>query len=72
MPYFCFRPDVCEVQRTKSVFQLCEGLRTPATTALPHAPTAGVGKPPMDEIARGGQPGAVLSTQPELAGADLE
>src|SRR5262249_61788923 len=33
----------------------CEGLRTPATTTFPRAPTAGVGKAPMDEIARGGR-----------------
>jgi len=33
----------------------CQGLRTPATTTLPRAPTAGVGKAPMDEIARGGR-----------------
>jgi hypothetical protein len=32
-----------------------QGLRTPATTTLPRTPTAGVGKAPMDEIARGGR-----------------
>ena len=32
----------------------CEGFRTPARRPYPHAPTAGVRKAPMDEIARGG------------------
>jgi hypothetical protein len=32
----------------------CEGFRTPARQPYPHAPTAGVRKAPMDEIARGG------------------
>jgi hypothetical protein len=35
---------------------LCAGLRTPATATLPHAPTAGVGNWPRDEIAEGGAP----------------
>src|ERR1700683_2137930 len=34
----------------------CAGLRTPATATLPHAPTAGVGNWPRDEIAEGGAP----------------
>src|SRR5882672_7805823 len=34
--------------------RLCEGFRTPARRPYPHAPTAGVRKAPMDEIARGG------------------
>src|SRR4051812_30020389 len=33
----------------------CEGFRTPARRPYPHAPTAGVRKAPMDEIARGGR-----------------
>src|SRR5271169_422431 len=36
--------------------RFCAGLRTPATATLPHAPTAGVGNWPRDEIAEGGAP----------------
>ena len=33
----------------------CAGLRTPATATHRHAPTAGVGNWPRDEIAGGGR-----------------
>src|SRR2546426_4957652 len=34
--------------------RFCEGFRTPVRRPYPHAPTAGVRKAPMDEIARSG------------------
>ena len=38
----------------RALGQLREGFRTPARRPYPYAPTAGVRKAPMDEIARGG------------------
>src|SRR5260221_6864943 len=44
------------VDSTSADVGSCAGVRTPATTTLPHAPTAGVGNWPRDEIAEGGAP----------------
>jgi len=47
--------DTSRTWRAQLIRAAGEGLRTPAMTRLPRAPTAGVGKAPMDEIARGGR-----------------
>jgi hypothetical protein len=36
--------------------EFCKGLRMPAMTTAPHAPTAGVGKASMQEVAEGEAP----------------
>src|SRR5271169_6964818 len=54
-------------KRRSSGIVHCAGLRTPATATLPHAPTAGVGNWPRDEIAEGGAP----RVRPALWGFEL-
>jgi hypothetical protein len=45
-------PFVCSLHRNVFVWN-CKGLRMPAMTTVTHAPTAGVGKPSMQEVAEG-------------------
>jgi len=56
------RPDRDGTQVATAAVRSCKGLRMPAMTTTPHAPTAGVGKASMQEVAEGEAPfGAVGS-----------